>query len=154
MEYHTSVYLLASKAKHNDPFTKCEVLPTDPECSLRPPIFMHQKPHNYGIRKIYCIHNPDQTLSFEAGVKIIEREAENPINAPKGKEEDPKPARAQAIRRWQECTTSFSPIKIKGPKRTDKYTEVKVLPLWHGTNQASVNPSAHQGLPPLENTTI
>jgi hypothetical protein len=119
-----------------DPFTKCEVLPTDPEAAFVLAYFMHQKPHNYAIKRIYCIHNPDQTLSFEAGVKIIEREAENPINTPKGKNEAPQHERDQALRRWQACTTSFSPIKIKGPKRTDKYTEVKVLPLWHGTNQA------------------
>ncbi len=116
-------------------FVKCEVLPTDPEAAFVLQYFMHCKPHNYAIKKIYCIHNPDQTLSFEAGVKIIEREADNPINSPKGKDEAPKSERAQVLRRWQECITSFSPVKIKGPKRTDKYTEVKVLPLWHGTNE-------------------
>ncbi len=117
-----------------DAFKKCEVLSTDPEVAFVLQYFMHQKPHKYGISKIYCIHNPDQTSSFESGIKIIEREAENPIYISKGKEEEPKKERAKALQRWKECTASFSPFKIKGPRRTDKYTEVKVLPLWHGSS--------------------
>jgi hypothetical protein len=122
------------QSQPEDPFARCEVLPTDPEAAFVLQLFMHSKPHNYAIKKIHCIHNPDQTQSFEGGVKIIEREADNPAFTPKGKTEPPQQERAHVLQRWQASTASFSPVKIKGPKRTDKYTEVKVLPLWHGSN--------------------
>ena len=123
------------QSQPGDSFTRCEVLPTDPEARFILHHFMHSKPHGYAIRKIYCIHNPAQTQTFEGRIKIIATEADNPAFAPKGKTETPQHERAQALQRWQACTTPFSPIKIEGPKRTDKFTEVKVLPLWHGSNQ-------------------
>lgn len=125
--------------KPDGAFFQCEVLPTDPEAAFVLQYFMHSKPHGYAIRKIYCIHNPDQTQTFEGSVKIIEREADNAAFAPKGKTEAPEQDRARVLQRWQACTANFSPLKIKGPKRTDKFTEVKVLPLWHGSNQQKCN---------------
>jgi hypothetical protein len=127
------------------PFKSCEVLSTDPEAAFVIQYFMHNKPHQYGIKKITCIHNPDQTQAFEGTVKIIERETENPAYTPKGKEEEPKQERAQALQRWKECTTQFSPIKIKGLKRADYFSEVKVLPLWHGSTRAVCESIASTG---------
>ena len=116
------------------PYKKCVVLSTDPEAAFILQYFMHQKPHNYGIKAIYCIHNSAQTNNFANGIEIIENEANNrAVYFPKGKEEEPKKQREEVIERWRECTDSFSPIKIVRPLRTDTYTEAKVLPLWHGS---------------------
>jgi hypothetical protein len=135
----TSGLFARIQGQPDEHFVRCEVLPTDPEAAFVLQYFMHSKPHGYAIRKIYCIHNPDQTQSFEGSVKIIEREAENPAFAPKGKTEAPQQDRTRALQRWEASTANFSPVKIKGPKRTDKFSEVKVLPLWHGSSQQKCN---------------
>jgi hypothetical protein len=127
------------------PYKKCEVLPSDPEIEFVKEYFWHHKPNKYGIKKIYCIHNPDQTQNFESGIKAIEQEAENPVFKPKWKNEDLQQERENTIQRWKEATSQFSPFKIKSPKRTDKFEETKIVPLWHGTNQQVCNSICSSG---------
>ena len=47
-------------------FVRCEVLPTDPEAAFVLQLLHALQTSWLCHRKIYCIHNPDQTQSFEA----------------------------------------------------------------------------------------
>ena len=115
-------------------FKSCEVLPSDPEYAFVQEYFNQQRPPGSCITKITCNHNPAHTTAFEAEIKNIEAEAIK--FPPKGKEEEPKEARALTIQRWKRLVEPLSPIRIKTPKRTDTFEHTKVLPLWHGTSRA------------------
>jgi hypothetical protein len=118
-------------------FKLCEVLNTDPELQFILKYFEHQKPPGYSIKRVVCIHNPDQTTFFEAGLKNMERESNNPVFAPKGKGEEPKADRARVLARWESQASQFSPVEIKSlsSRGIDTCTKVKVLPLWHGSTK-------------------
>jgi hypothetical protein len=116
-------------------FKSVEVLKTDPEFNFILKYFEHQKPSGFSIKRIVCIHNPDQTSFFEAGIKNMERECSNPVFAPKGKNEEPQADRARVITRWEAQVAQFSPVEIKSwaSRQPDIYSKTKVLPLWHGS---------------------
>ncbi|MBS0647808.1 MAG: hypothetical protein JSS10_01130, partial [Verrucomicrobia bacterium] len=118
-------------------FKLCEVLNTDPELNFILKYFEQQKPPGYSIKSVVCIHNPDQTAFFEAGLKNMEREASNSVFAPKGKDEEPKAERARVLSRWESQASQFSPVEIKNlsSRGTDSCTKAKVLPLWHGSTK-------------------
>jgi hypothetical protein len=118
-------------------FKLCEVLTTDPDLQFILKYFEHQKPPGYSIKRIVCIHNPDHTGLFEFSLKNIEREANNPVFAPKGKDEEPKADRARVLSRWESQASQFSPVEIKSlsSRGTDTCTKAKVLPLWHGSTK-------------------
>ena len=122
-----------------EPYQLCEVRPDDPEAAFVLRYFMHSKPHNYAIRKIHFIHQPDHTSSFESGIRTIEREADNPVFKPKAEANETlevRQLRTRTIARWKRCTAPFSPVVINGPNnRTDSFNKAKVLPLWQGTRQ-------------------
>jgi len=69
----------------NHPFKLCEILNSDSEFKFILTYFEHQKPPGYGIKRIACIHNPDHTIFFEAGIKNMERESDNSAFFPKVK---------------------------------------------------------------------
>jgi hypothetical protein len=118
-------------------FKLCEVLTTDPEYNFILKYFEHQKPADFGIKKILCIHHPNQTSFFESGIQNIENECKNPVFQPKGKQEEPKADRARVISRWEQQVVQFSPVEIKNSsgRGAETYSKVKVLPLWHGSSQ-------------------
>ncbi|MBS0649281.1 MAG: hypothetical protein JSS10_08680 [Verrucomicrobia bacterium] len=118
-------------------FKLCEVLTTDPDLQFILKYFEHQKPPGYSIKRVVSIHNPDQTTFFEAGLKNMERESNNPIFAPKGKNEDPITDRVRVLSRWESQASQFSPVEIKSlsSRGTDTCTKAKVLPLWHGSTK-------------------
>jgi hypothetical protein len=125
------------KAQASDqPFKLCEVLSSDPDFSFIFKYFEYQKPPGYSIKRIVCIHNPDQTGSFEFGLKNMERESSNPFFAPKGKDEEPKADRARALTRWEAQASQFSLVEIKSSnsRQPDTCSRAKVLPLWHGSS--------------------
>jgi hypothetical protein len=125
-----------TELKPQEPYQLCEVRPDDPEAAFVMRYFMHSKPSKYAVRKIHFIHQPDHTLSFESGIRIIEREVDNPAYKPRGALEEPISLRARTITRWQQCTAPFSPVTIKGPdNKRDSFNKVRVLPLWQGTRQ-------------------
>ncbi|MBS0649277.1 MAG: hypothetical protein JSS10_08660 [Verrucomicrobia bacterium] len=118
-------------------FKLCEVLNTDPELNFILKYFEHQKPPGYSIKRVVCIHNPDHTQVFEGTLKNQEREANNPVFAPKGKDEESKADRARVLARWESQASQFSPVDIKSlsSRGTDTCSKAKVLPLWHGSTK-------------------
>jgi hypothetical protein len=121
----------------DQPFKLCEVLNTDPDFLFILKYFEYQKPPSYSIKRIVCIHNPDHTQVFEGTLKNQEREANSPVFAPKGKDEEPKADRGRALVRWESQASQFSPVEIKSTnsRRSDTCTKAKVLPLWHGSSE-------------------
>ncbi len=127
---------------------KCEVLPSDPECAFILKYFNHNKPANYGIAKIYCIHNPSLTNGFEAHLPKMNQRAET--FKPEWEKEDCVAERREVIRRWKEQVKEYYPISVKKPSvedptREDIYLNVRVLPLWHGTTGAVCTSIASTG---------
>jgi hypothetical protein len=120
----------------DQPFKLCEVLSSDPDFNFILKYFEHQKPPGYSIKRVVCIHNPDHTQMFESTLKNMEREAGNPVFAPKGKDEEPKTDRARVLARWETQASQFSPVEIKSSnsRQPDKCSKAKVLPLWHGSS--------------------
>ncbi|MBS0649271.1 MAG: SEL1-like repeat protein [Verrucomicrobia bacterium] len=118
-------------------FKLCEVLNTDAELNFILKYFEHQKPPGYSIKRVVCIHNPEHTQMFESTLKNMEREASNPVFAPKGKDEEPKADRARVLSRWEFQISQFSPVEIKSlsSRGNDTCTKAKVLPLWHGSTK-------------------
>jgi hypothetical protein len=121
----------------DQPFRLCEVLNTDPEFNFILKYFESQKSAGYSIKRIVCIHNPDHTQVFEGTLKNQDRESNNPVFAPKGKEEEPRSDRARVITRWEAQVSQFSPVEIKSAnsRQTDLCYKAKVLPLWHGSSE-------------------
>jgi len=104
---------------------------TDPEYAFVLRYFQHQKPPGYSIKSIRCIHNPDQTKGFESSFKGMEAAAKA---FPTGwQNEEPKAHRAKTIERWRTCVAPFSPFQVPSNNRVDKFVDVKVIPLWHGS---------------------
>ena len=116
------------------PFVACELSQSDPECAAVMRYFLEQKPQNYGIKSILCVHNPAQTQNFEGSLQLMEAGAKN--FPPTWRDEEPKLERANAMKCWDEQTRQFSPIEISSSKRTDKIVSCRVIPVWHGTNRA------------------
>jgi TPR repeat protein len=121
------------------PYKTSEVLPTDSEYQFILKYFMHQKPANYSIKKAYCIHNPTHTAAFEAEVKNIDEEIENPVFKPKWREEDLPELREKTIARWKSLASQFAPVEVAcptaNPPRVDEFLRPKVIPFWHGSSK-------------------
>lgn len=118
----------------DQPFSTCEVLSSDPEFNFILRYFEHQKPSGYGIKRIVYIYNPDHIQTFEGTFKNMEREANNPIFAPRGKEEEPRTERTRVIARWKKQAVQFSPVEVKSSRSRgwDACSKAKVFPLWSG----------------------
>jgi hypothetical protein len=58
------------------PYKKVQVLPTHADWRFVWRYFHHDKPHRYGIKKIFCIHEHHQVKAFELNLSSIDREAE------------------------------------------------------------------------------
>jgi TPR repeat protein len=116
-------------------YKSVELLPSDAEIEFIRKYFEHMKPAHYGIKKIHVIHNPAHTQAFEAGIKSMDEEIKNPIATPKWEQENCQEERKKAIERWKAFTQEFSPFEIPTPQRRDHYQDVKVVPMWYGTNQ-------------------
>mgnify|MGYP001377393839 CR=1 FL=1 len=124
-------------------YKKCELTPDDPECAFLLRYFNHQKPAGFGISRIYCIHNPSLTNSFQDQVDLIDKEADT--FKPEWDKEDNKAAREAVIERWKSQVNQFYPISIQKPTREDTYFNVRVLPLWHGTSPSVCHSVASTG---------
>ena len=121
----------------NDPYKKCEITNKDPEWPFIHSYFAIQPPENRHIGRVYCIHNGASTRQFEALIPSLEEEAKQPAFKPKWKQEEDFALRQKVNDRWKEMTAPYSPFIIQGSnQRKDKYTDVKILPLWHGTTAA------------------
>lgn len=124
-------------------YKKTQVRPEDPECRFILTYFNHQKPANYGISKIFCIHTPSLSKEFEAGIEKIDTRAKT--FKPEWDKEAEKDQRALVIQRWKEQVNEFYPISIKRTSRTDTYFDVRVLPVWHGTSGTVCHSIASSG---------
>lgn len=115
----------------------CEVLPSDPECQFILKYFMLNKPEKYAIKRVVCIHNPVDTVSFETGVRKLEQRCNDPTYSPAWRQEDFPSERAKVIERWKSFTEQFSPLEVAGLEggRTDPVSRAQVLPLWHGSKK-------------------
>ena len=120
----------AEKAKGKT-FAAVPVTNNDPEYAFVLHYFQHQKPPGFGIKKILCIHNPDQTQAFEGPLSGMEAAAKT--FSPAWHQEEPKAHRAQTIERWRASVAPFSPFQISHSKRIDAFSLCKVVPLWHGS---------------------
>ncbi len=123
----------AQKGIHHE----CEVLRSDPEWDFVNSYFFQYAPLNYSIKRIFCVHNPSQTEQFEASLKTMDGEAQNPIFAPKWDKEDPTGCRAQVMARWRESAFS-SAVVVRAGSRNEFFSHVFVFPYWHGSNQEKV----------------
>jgi len=121
----------SKSATVNKRFTTVAITNKDPEYAFVFRYFQHQKPPGYSIKAITCVHNPDQTMMFEGS--LIGMEAAAKAFAPAWNKEEPVAARAKTIERWKAAAAPFSPFQIASSKRVDKFFDVKVLPLWHGS---------------------
>jgi len=117
------------RSQGNMRFRKCEVLSSDPEYYFILKYFFQQKPPGISVRKIECVHNPSQSIAFEASLPRWEEAAQTFL--PAWDEEEPKVLRAKVTQRWQEQVAQFSPIVDE--ERKERYNHIKILPLWHGT---------------------
>ena len=92
-------------------FKKCEVLPSDPEFKFVMHFFKQQKPPYYSIKKIHFILNPSLNQMFEAKLKTIDLEGQNPLfNA---KLDEPKGEREKTLERWRKISNIFSPLELQ-----------------------------------------
>ena len=119
----------------NDPYKKCEITNKDPEWSFVQSYFAIQSPENRHIGRAYCIHNGASTRQFEALIPSLEEEAKQPAFTPKWKQEEESTLRQKVNDRWKGMTVTYSPFVVPG-SNLRKYTNVKILPLWHGTTAA------------------
>ena len=128
----------------NNSYKKVQVLPTDPEWRFVWRYFHQDKPNNYIIKKIYCIHERHQQQAFELNLSSIEREAST--FQPTWQKEPRAEQRAKAIERWKQSANIFSPfssMETDGRRRTWK--NVKILPLWHGSSEEVCGSVAKSG---------
>ena len=113
-------------------YKKVQVLPTDPEWRFVWRYFHKDKPNNYGIKKIYCIHEIHQQKFFEFNLSSVERKAFT--FKPNWYEEPRAKQREKAIERWKQSANIFSPFStMETDGRTRTWKNVKILPLWHGS---------------------
>ena len=125
-------------------YKKVQVLPTDPEWCFVWRYFHHDKPHRYGIKRIYCVYERHQQKTFEFNLSSVEREANK--FKPTWDQEPRAQQRAQAIERWRKIANVFSPfftLETDGTKRIWKY--VKIIPLWHGSSKEMCESIATSG---------
>ncbi|MGZ3633088.1 MAG: ankyrin repeat domain-containing protein [Parachlamydiaceae bacterium] len=124
-------------------YKKCPLFQEDMEASFILKYFEQQKPANRVISNVYCIHTPDLTEAFQAHIKVIDRQAET--FTPEWHQEGRTEERQKVIQRWKKQAEQFSPVSLKGPRKTETLTRVRVLPLWHGTSAAVCNSIASSG---------
>ena len=121
----------------NNFYKKCEITSNDPEWSFVQSYFASHPPENRHIGRVHCIHTPESTGAFEYQIRILEKEAGQPVFAPKWNKEPEVALRQKVNDRWKEMTAPYSPFIVQGTnQRKDTYTKVKILPLWHGTTAA------------------
>ena len=121
----------------NDPYKKCEITNNDPEWAFVQSYFATQPPENRHIGRVYCIHNGASTRQFESLIPSLEEEAKHPAFTPKWRQEEESLLKQKVNDRWKEMTAPYSPFIVQGAnQRKDKYTNAKILPLWHGTKAA------------------
>ncbi|MBH1988418.1 MAG: DUF1566 domain-containing protein [Myxococcaceae bacterium] len=128
----------------NGTYFKAEILPTDPEWRFIWRCFYHDKPTKWGLSRVYCVHDRDQTNVFEANIALLEKDAT--AFKPTWDVEPRADQRAVAIERWKQAVAPFSPfhtVESDGRPRTFKNT--KVLPLWHGSDSQKCHGIANSG---------
>src|SRR5262249_47264170 len=123
----------------NGAYYKCELLPSDPEYNFVYKYFYNNSPTNRHIKRVFCIHNPSQNNAFESSIPDMEKEAKNPVFSPKWPASgDHIAERTATINRFAStCSQIGEFIVIEWQnKRNDVFSHAKVLPLWHGSNEA------------------
>ncbi len=116
----------------NQRFKKCELLPSDPETSFVVRYFLHMKPDNCAISKIFCIHHPSHLQGFEAELVNIEEEAKK--FSPRWRTEPHSEREKTVIDRWKEQTQAFAPLEVSIAGETIPLSAAQALPLWHGSS--------------------
>ena len=125
-------------------YKKVQVLPTDPEWRFVWRYFHHDKPNKYGIKRIYCIYQRHQQQVFELNLSSMETEA-NTLR-PTWNKEPRASQRANAIERWKETVDVFSPFDAtESDGRRKSFKEIKILPLWYGSNKSVLDSIAKSG---------
>ena len=126
-----------------DGYKKVQVLPTDPEWRFVWRYFHNDKPHRYGIKRIFCIYEKYKQKTFEFNLSSIEMEASE--FKPKWNQEPRAQQRTQAIERWKQAADVFSPFFTmdEGRKRNWKYA--KIMPLWHISSKLVCNAVSGSG---------
>jgi TPR repeat protein len=102
------------------------------------------------IQTIYCIHHGSLTTIFEHALLTQNLEAQKPVFTPHWRDEkDPtvRSLRRQAHVRWTQAADRWSAqLKLpKSPTRKEALTHVKVMPLWHGSDQKKCESIASTG---------
>ena len=122
------------KATKEVPYKVAQLFPTDPEWAFVWHHFHHQKPTKYSLGKVLIIHERHQQQAFEQTLSSQEREA--PKFLPNWDQEPRAPQRAQAIQRWKEAISPFSPFQsMESDGRRHSWTSTKIVPLFHGTSE-------------------
>ncbi|MBH2006908.1 MAG: hypothetical protein I8H75_06210, partial [Myxococcaceae bacterium] len=93
----------------NATYAKAEVLPTDPEWRFIWRCFYHDKPTRWGLSRVYCIHNRDQTGAFEMNLARLETDASAFRST--WDTEPRADQRVVAINRWNQAVAPFSPFQ-------------------------------------------
>ena len=91
-------------------YKRVQVLPTDPEWRFIWRCFYHDKPNQYGIKRIYCISKIQQQKAFELNLSSIEREART---FQRTWNQEPRfTQRAQAIELWKQNVRYFFSFRL------------------------------------------
>ena len=117
-------------------YKRCVITQSDKEWGFIYKYFNYNKPTNFCIKRIQCIHNAGITKRFEADLPGMEEEAQKPIFRPDlGKESHPD-LREKVLKRFEEATGQFSPFRLRvNERQTKSFQHAKILPLWHGTSE-------------------
>ncbi len=116
---------------------RIEILPSDPEFHLVFKSFSYQPPTELEIKRIWFIHNARLSRRFEEHIGAMEREAKRPYFQPRWRNEDNIALRGRVFKRFTELASHYSPFSITLGNKKETCTQVKVLPLWHGTTRDS-----------------
>ncbi|MBH1989387.1 MAG: DUF1566 domain-containing protein [Myxococcaceae bacterium] len=88
----------------NAAYAKAEALPTDPEWRFIWRCFYHDKPTQWGLSRVYCIHDRNQMGVFEASIVRFEKDATTQPTLGMEPRED---QHAFPIERWKQVVASF-----------------------------------------------
>src|ERR1700733_4091131 len=84
----------------------------DPEYVFVHRYFHAQQPTNRALKRIVCIHQPNQNALFEHYIPSMETEANNETFKPKWNKEDNASHRQQTMTRFGKMVSQFSPFSI------------------------------------------
>lgn len=127
-----------------NPAKRTLILPTDPEWRFVWRYFYHDKPKNWGIKRIHCIHQRTQTCRFEHNLAVIEDEASK-FSATWNTE--PRADQRDIVAdRFNQTSAQFSPFEtMENDGRRKTWKATKLLPMWHGSDEMRCHSIADTG---------